>query len=60
MAVAISASLSFLTPYGYQTNLLVYGPGGYRFWDFARVGGPLALVCFVVAMIAIPMRWGWG
>lgn len=60
VAVAISASLSFLTPFGYQTNLLVYGPGGYRFWDFARVGVPLALVCFVVAMIAIPMRWGWG
>jgi di/tricarboxylate transporter len=60
VAVAVAASLSFLTPFGYQTNLLVYGPGGYKFSDFARVGAPLAVLCFIVAMVAIPMHWGWG
>lgn len=53
IAVAMAASMSFITPLGYQTNLMVYGPGGYRFGDFARVGVPLALVCFVTAMAAI-------
>ncbi len=60
IAVAIAASLSFVTPLGYQTNLLVYGPGGYRFWDFARLGIPMAILCFVVAMSIIPSVWGWG
>jgi di/tricarboxylate transporter len=53
IAVAMAASMSFVTPLGYQTNLMVYGPGGYRFSDFARIGIPLAVVCFVTAMVAI-------
>ncbi len=58
VAVAVASSMSFVTPLGYQTNLLVYGPGGYRFGDFTRAGLPLAVLCFVVAMIIIP--WAFG
>lgn len=57
-AVALAASMSFITPIGYQTNLMVYGPGGYRFSDFARLGVPLALLCFVVGVASIGIRWG--
>jgi di/tricarboxylate transporter len=48
MAVAIAAASTFLTPL-YQTNLMVYGPGGYRFWDYARLGLPLVLAVIVLA-----------
>ncbi|MGE4632669.1 MAG: SLC13 family permease [Planctomycetota bacterium] len=57
MAVAFGASLSFLTPIGYQTNTLVYGAGGYRFGDFARVGAPLVVVIWAVAGYLIPILW---
>jgi len=57
MAVAFGASLSFLTPIGYQTNTLVYGAGGYRFSDFARVGGPLVIIIWAVAGWLIPVFW---
>lgn len=60
IAVALAASMSFVTPVGYQTNLIVYGPGGYKFGDFARVGLPLSVLMFVVAMLVIPAVWGWG
>ena len=59
VAVALAASLSFLTPFGYQTNLLVYGPGGYRFGDFARLGLPLAILAMIVALAVIPLRWSF-
>ncbi len=60
VAVAVAASMSFVTPVGYQTNLLVYGPGGYKFSDFARVGFPMAIIAFVVSMVVIPAHWGGG
>lgn len=57
IAVALGASSSFLTPIGYQTNTMVYGIGGYRFGDFARLGFPLAILMIVMAMIFIPLGW---
>ena len=56
-AVAFASSADFLTPWGYQTNMFVYGPGGYRLTDFLRVGLPLTAICFTVAMILIPRLW---
>ena len=57
VAVMIAASAGFSTPFGYQTNLMVFGPGGYRFSDFLRFGIPLNLLVFLVAMIVIPLVW---
>lgn len=57
IAVMIAASACFATPIGYQTNMLVYGPGGYKFTDFLRVGIPLNLSLGVVVCIAIPLIW---
>jgi di/tricarboxylate transporter len=57
IAIAISASCAFATPIGYQTNLMVMNPGGYRFRDYLKVGLPLDLICFIVAMIVIPLVW---
>jgi di/tricarboxylate transporter len=54
IAVMIAASTSYVTPIGYQTNLFVYGPGGYRFGDFVRVGTPLTLLSIAVATFVIP------
>jgi len=57
VAVMIAASCAFATPIGYQTNTLVYGPGGYKFTDFMRVGIPLNLMMSVVASLFIPLIW---
>ena len=57
MAVCFAGSTCFLTPIGYQTNMMVYGPGAYRFWDFARVGWPLNLAFWIVSVYLIPMLW---
>ncbi len=53
IAVAIGASTSFLTPIGYQTNMMVFGPGGYRYSDYARLGAPLTLAMVVVSVTLI-------
>lgn len=58
LAVTFAASTAFMTPVGYQTNLFVYGPGGYKFSDYARVGGPLQLLLSVVTVIGIAFFWG--
>ena len=55
--VAFAASSSFITPIGYQTNLMVYGPGGYKFSDYTRVGLPLSLILLVSAVLIIPKLW---
>ncbi len=57
MAVAIGASLPFLTPIGHQSNILVMGPGGYKFSDYWRLGLPLSAVMSVVALIMISLTW---
>jgi len=57
IAVAVAASAAFATPIGYQTNMYVYGIGGYKFRDFVRIGLPLNVICFAVAMIVIPRVW---
>ena len=56
-AVAFAASASFITPVGYQTNLMVYGPGGYKFSDYIRVGFPLAFIFWIMAVFILPILW---
>ncbi|MFC5279301.1 SLC13 family permease [Halorubrum rubrum] len=58
LAVTFASATSFMTPVGYQTNLMVYGPGGYEFADFLRVGGPLQLLLSVVTTLGIVAIWG--
>jgi di/tricarboxylate transporter len=57
LATVIGASTSFLTPVGHQANVLVFGPGGYRFFDFTRVGAPLNIVLLIVTMVFLPLLW---
>ncbi len=57
VAVMFSATLAFATPVGYQTNMMVYGPGGYRFSDFTKVGLPLNIIVMLVACALIPVIW---
>ena len=57
LAVTFAASTAFMTPVGYQTNLMVYTPGGYRFADFVRVGGPLQVLLAVVTTLGIAAIW---
>ncbi len=57
MAIMMAGSASFATPFGYQTNLMVYGPGGYRFSDYLRIGVPMNLLVGVVSVLVIPIVW---
>ncbi len=57
MAVAVSASAAFLSPVGHSANVLVMGPGGYRFADYTRVGIPLTLVVLAVVLLVLPVFW---
>ncbi|HWP91996.1 MAG TPA: SLC13 family permease [Thermodesulfobacteriota bacterium] len=56
-AIMMAASASFATPIGYQTNLMVYGPGGYRFTDYVRIGLPLNILLGIAAVLIIPIFW---
>ncbi|HEX9707028.1 MAG TPA: SLC13 family permease, partial [Steroidobacteraceae bacterium] len=57
IAVMVAASCGFSTPLGYQTNLMVYGTGGYRFMDFVRFGLPLNILCGIITVIIVPRVW---
>lgn len=57
IVIMVAASASFATPLGYQTNLMVYGPGGYRFSDYLRIGAPLDLLIWVAAVAITPLVW---
>lgn len=57
MAVALGTSMAFPTPLGHHVNILVMGQGGYTFRDFFRVGGPLALLLFIILMLLLPLVW---
>jgi di/tricarboxylate transporter len=58
VTVAIVASASFLTPVGYQTNTMVYGPGGYRFLDYLRLGMPMSILVLLTVGLIVPAIWG--
>jgi di/tricarboxylate transporter len=54
VVIMMAASASFATPIGYQTNLMVYGPGGYRFSDYTRIGLPLNILLGLIAVALAP------
>ena len=57
VAICFGASNSFMTPIGYQTNLMVFGPGQYRFNDYIKAGLPLSIIYWLLAIYAIPILW---
>ncbi len=57
IAVMMAASAGFATPIGYQTNLMVYGPGGYRFGDYLKIGIPLDLLVMATTVLLAPVLW---
>jgi di/tricarboxylate transporter len=57
ITVMFGASASFMTPMGYQTNVLIYGPGGYRFTDFLKVGTPLTIILGILTTLLVPVFW---
>jgi len=60
MTIMIAASASFASPIGYQTNLMVYGPGGYRFTDYLRIGLPLNVLMCLTTVLLVPHIWPFG
>ncbi len=59
IGIMFAASASFMTPLGYQTNLMVLGPGGYRFVDYLRLGAPMSLLVGVIAIGLVPLVWNF-
>ena len=59
IAIMIGSAASFMTPIGYQTNLMVFGPGGYRFADYVKLGLPLSVLVWGTAVLLIPLFWGF-
>jgi di/tricarboxylate transporter len=57
MAIAIAASSSFLSPVGHPANVLIMGPGGYKFRDYFKVGLPLVIVSMIITLLLLPMFW---
>ena len=57
IAVMMAASAGFATPIGYQTNLMVYGPGGYRFSDYVKIGVPLDILMWIITVAIAPLVW---
>ena len=57
MTVAVSASASFLSPVAHPANVLIMGPGGYRFTDYIRVGLPLTITVLIVVLLVLPIFW---
>ena len=55
--VMVGASCSFISPMGYQTNLMVYGPGGYKFTDFVKIGIPMTVVVGIITILLTPLVW---
>ncbi|MEX2363346.1 MAG: SLC13 family permease, partial [Balneolaceae bacterium] len=59
LVIIVAASSSFATPIGYQTNLMVYGPGGYKYTDFVRIGLPLNLIVAAITVTLVPQIWAF-
>jgi di/tricarboxylate transporter len=60
IAITMAGSASFATPIGYQTNLMVYGPGNYTFGDFLRIGVPMNLVIGIATVALVPLAFPFG
>jgi len=58
LAITFAASSAFISPIGYQTNLMIYGPGGYKFKDFIIVGTPLLILLSIIVPVFISLFWG--
>ena len=59
MAITFAASTGFSTPVGYQTNTMIYNPGGYKYTDFLRTGVPLSILFWIMSVIFIPRLWSF-